>query len=68
MPSPPAGSERAGSPVTVIAVHGIGEVGAGADLAALVVDAAARDGIRLGPGDCLVISSKVASKALGLTW
>jgi coenzyme F420-0:L-glutamate ligase/coenzyme F420-1:gamma-L-glutamate ligase len=33
-----------------------------------VADALARDGIRITPGDCLVISSKVASKALGLTW
>lgn len=68
MPSPPPAVAPASAPVTVLAVHGIGEVRAGDDVAALVVDAAARDGIRLLPGDCLVISSKVASKSLGLTW
>ncbi len=70
MPLPPSASQRASSPgtVTVIGVHGIGEVVAGDDVAALVVDALTRDGIRLVAGDCLVISSKVASKALGLTW
>jgi coenzyme F420-0:L-glutamate ligase / coenzyme F420-1:gamma-L-glutamate ligase len=68
MPSPPSASQRASSSVTVFGVHGIGEVVAGDDVAALVVDALTRDGIRLVSGDCLVISSKVASKALGLTW
>ena len=68
MPSPPAGAQRASSAVTILAVHGIREVVAGDDVAGLVVDAVVRDGIRLMAGDCLVISSKVASKALGLTW
>jgi len=67
----PVRLDASGSPVTsvtVLGVRGIGEVVAGADVASLVVDALAHDGVPLGAGDCLVISSKVASKALGLTW
>ena len=67
----PVRLDAPGSPVpsvTVLGVRGIGEVVAGADVASLVVDALAHDGVSLGAGDCLVISSKVASKALGLTW
>ena len=63
MPSPPV----AGS-LTVVPVTGVGEVTAGADLAGLLVDALAAAGLRVAPGDCLVVSSKVVSKALGLTW
>jgi coenzyme F420-0:L-glutamate ligase / coenzyme F420-1:gamma-L-glutamate ligase len=54
--------------LTVLPVLGIGEVTAGADLAALVVDALAAAGSPLTAGDCLVVSSKVVSKSLGLTW
>lgn len=67
----PGHLDAAGSPapsLTVVGVRGIGEVVAGSDVARLVVDALARDGVSLGAGDCLVVSSKVASKALGLTW
>lgn len=67
----PVRLDAPGSPVpsvTVLGVRGIGEVVAGADVASLVVDALAHDGVPLGAGDCLVISSKVASKSLGLTW
>ncbi|HQW74513.1 MAG TPA: F420-dependent oxidoreductase, partial [Ornithinibacter sp.] len=70
-PRMPVRLDAPGSPVpsvTVLGVRGIGEVVAGADVASLVVDALAHDGVSLGAGDCLVISSKVASKALGLTW
>lgn len=63
MPSPPV----AGG-LTVVPVVGVGEVTAGADLAGLLVDALGATGLRVGPGDCLVVSSKVVSKALGLTW
>jgi coenzyme F420-0:L-glutamate ligase / coenzyme F420-1:gamma-L-glutamate ligase len=56
------------SGVTVIPVLGIGEVTAAADLAALFVDALAAAGSPLTAGDCLVVSSKVVSKSLGLTW
>ena len=67
----PGHLDAAGSPapaLTVVGVRGIGEVVAGSDVARLVVDALARDGVSLGAGDCLVVSSKVASKSLGLTW
>lgn len=63
MPSP----ESAGT-LTVVPVLGVGEVAAGADLAALLVDALSAAGVAVVAGDCLVVSSKVVSKALGLTW
>lgn len=63
MPSPsPVGG------LAVLPVLGVGEVTAGADLAAMLVGALAERGTDLAPGDCLVVSSKVVSKALGLTW
>ena len=43
------------------------EVHPGDDLAEVVVRALAANGIRLADGDVLVVSSKIASKALGLT-
>lgn len=54
--------------LTVVPVVGVGEVAAGADLAALLVDALSASGVEVVAGDCLVVSSKVVSKALGLTW
>ncbi len=57
-----------GRSLEVVPVTGVGEVGVGDDLAALLVEALARAGVDLGVGDCLVVSSKVVSKALGLTW
>ena len=54
--------------LTVLPVRGVGEVHRGADLAALLIGALAGEGVELRPGDCLVVSSKVVSKALGLTW
>ncbi len=51
----------------VVPVTGLPEVGAGADLARLVLDALERLGLPLADGDVLVVSSKVASKAAGLT-
>jgi len=63
MPSPsPVGG------LAVVPVVGIGEVGAGTDLAGLLVDALTASGTGLRAGDCLVVSSKVVSKSLGLTW
>lgn len=63
MPSPrPAGS------LTVVPVVGIGEVVEGADLATLLVDALRATGVGVLTGDCLVVSSKVVSKARGLSW
>jgi len=46
-------------------VTGIGEVRAGDDVAALVVEALAGSGERLADGDVVVVSSKVVSKAEG---
>ena len=63
MPSPSSGGG-----LTVVPVVGLGEVGQGTDLAGLLLDALTASGVGLGPGDCLVVSSKVVSKALGLTW
>ena len=48
-------------PVTVTPVTGLPEITAGADLAALIADA----GADLRPGDILVITSKIVSKAEG---
>jgi coenzyme F420-0:L-glutamate ligase/coenzyme F420-1:gamma-L-glutamate ligase len=52
--------------VTVIPLTGVPEVEAGADLAALLLTAVTRARQALRDGDCLVVSSKVVSKALGL--
>jgi len=51
--------------LTVLGVEGMGEVAPGDDLAALVVAALAAAGERLLPGDVVVVSSKVVSKAEG---
>ena len=48
-------------------VGGIGEVAAGDDLAALLLAGLAATGLDLADGDVLAVSSKVVSKALGLT-
>ncbi|HET8596039.1 MAG TPA: coenzyme F420-0:L-glutamate ligase [Intrasporangium sp.] len=53
-------------PVTVTAVSGIPEVREGDDLAALLEAGLRQSGLDLRDGDILVLSSKVASKALGL--
>ena len=54
-------------PLSVWPVRGLAEVQAGDDLAALLVDGLAAGGLALRDGDVLVVSSKVVSKALGLT-
>lgn len=51
----------------VVPVPGLPEVHAGDDLARLVLDGLERLGLPLADGDVLVVSSKVASKAAGLT-
>lgn len=56
----------AAGPVTVLPVVGIPEVAAGDDLGELVAAGLDRSGLQLLPGDIVVVSSKVASKALGL--
>ena len=52
--------------VWVVPVTGMPEVRPGDDLAALVVAAARSGGLTVTEGDVFVVSSKVASKALGL--
>ncbi len=54
-----------GATVSFTALPGIGEVAAGADLAAVVADSLLRAGMALQPGDVLVVAQKVVSKAEG---
>lgn len=49
----------------VIPVGGLGEIEAGADIGALVVDAAAAQGTPIEPDDVVVIAQKIVSKAEG---
>lgn len=58
LPSPPP-------PVAVLPVTGLPEVRAGDDLAALLVPALRRSGVQ--DGDVICVSTKIVSKALGLT-
>ncbi|MEZ0165594.1 coenzyme F420-0:L-glutamate ligase [Kineococcus sp. LSe6-4] len=51
----------------VVGLTGIGEVHAGDDVAALVVDALHAQRASLSDGDVIAVSSKVVSKAAGLT-
>ena len=54
-------------PVTLTPLLGFPEVRRGDDLAGLVLKALQHNGIDLHDGDVLVVSSKVASKAMGLS-
>jgi coenzyme F420-0:L-glutamate ligase/coenzyme F420-1:gamma-L-glutamate ligase len=47
------------------ALPGLPEIGRGDDLAALILDALASAGLRLQPGDALVVAQKIVSKAEG---
>ncbi len=51
--------------VRIIGVEGIPEVRPGDDLAALILDALGRQGLRLEDGDVVVVTQKVVSKAEG---
>src|SRR3974390_313534 len=54
--------------LSVLAVHGIGEVVPGADLCRVIADVlapAAPQGLRLDDGDVVVVTQKVISKAEG---
>lgn len=53
--------------VTITPLRGIPEVLEGDDLAGLLLAALRREGLTLSGGDILAVSSKVVSKALGLT-
>jgi coenzyme F420-0:L-glutamate ligase / coenzyme F420-1:gamma-L-glutamate ligase len=55
------------SPVTITPLPGLPEVREGDDLAGLALEALRRNGIELIDGDILVVSSKVACKAMGLS-
>ena len=57
--TPPAGA------VSLLPITGIPEVGPGADLAALIVTAAAACGVELGDEDVLIVTQKIVSKAEG---
>ena len=61
-------SASSGGGLTVVPVRGIGEVIEGTDLAAVLLEAANAGNQSIEPGDCVVVSSKVVSKALGLRW
>jgi coenzyme F420-0:L-glutamate ligase/coenzyme F420-1:gamma-L-glutamate ligase len=56
---------RAPIRLEVVAVHGIGEIRPGDEIAELVADAATAQGTPLLDGDCLVVTQKVVSKAEG---
>lgn len=49
----------------IFGIDGIGEIGRGADLAGEIVDAATRSATPLRPGDVVVVTQKVVSKAEG---
>jgi coenzyme F420-0:L-glutamate ligase/coenzyme F420-1:gamma-L-glutamate ligase len=49
--------------LTILPLAGIGEVGAGDEIADLIVDAAAVSATTLEEGDCLVVTQKIVSKA-----
>jgi coenzyme F420-0:L-glutamate ligase/coenzyme F420-1:gamma-L-glutamate ligase len=49
----------------VLPITGLGEIAAGDDLAELIADALARQGLTLEDGDILVVTQKVVSKAEG---
>jgi coenzyme F420-0:L-glutamate ligase/coenzyme F420-1:gamma-L-glutamate ligase len=51
--------------VRIIALEGLPEVRPGDDLASLILDAAARQGLAFEAGDVLVVTQKVVSKAEG---
>ena len=68
MAEPVAGSRSVPPRVELVGLTGVPEVVAGDDLAALLLDALRRAGLELAAGDCLAVSSKLVSKARGLTW
>jgi coenzyme F420-0:L-glutamate ligase / coenzyme F420-1:gamma-L-glutamate ligase len=51
--------------VEIVALDGIGEVGPGDDVAALIVEAAAASELQLTDGDVVVVTQKIVSKAEG---
>lgn len=55
------------SPVTLNPLLGLPEIREGDNIAGLLLKALQQNGIRLEDGDILVISSKIVSKAMGLT-
>ena len=64
--SPYAGDPPLAGTLQVLPLRGIPEVTAGSDIAELVQSACAATGSALQPGDVVVVSSKVLSKAAGL--
>ncbi len=66
VPSPYAGDSPPAGTLHVLPLRGIPEVATGSDLAQLIQSACAATGLALEPGDLVVVSSKVLSKAAGL--
>lgn len=52
-------------PVTLLPITGIPEVGPGADLAGIILEAATACGIEIGDDDVLIVTQKIVSKAEG---
>ncbi len=59
------GGIRSGPHLELTAVEGLGRVGSGDDLSALLLGALGRAGLRLLAGDVLAVASKVVSRAEG---
>ena len=53
------------SALSIVPISGIGEIRPGDELAALIADAADRQGTPLADRDCLVVTQKIVSKAEG---
>ncbi len=63
--APEASSRGSARGVSIIGIEGIPEVRPGDDLAALILDAAARQDLAFQEGDVVVVTQKVVSKAEG---
>ncbi len=55
------------SALSILPLTGIGEIAVGDDLAVVLLDALARNGLVLAPGDILVVAQKIISKSEGRT-
>ena len=60
-----AGISPGGEEIRAIPIRGIGDVSPGENIADLIIDALARDGVQLQDGDVVVVKHKIISKAEG---